>query len=200
MGVEEHGTGHVSGLPTVDLGGLDIPRPGNMKYKYDWVPTAIRDTMTPVDAYPPGRFRHQLSGFNPEKIGPNSFHSMNLKYVAARVFEQIDVYDVGALDTAVARLRAQGLDATKVGDDKIDFGDGQGPIDRHPQHVGHAHGSRLALAPRLARLGRVDRPPTRCRYVVSTVGHSTRCLAVPTPDPCAIRMTASYWSRHRSCS
>lgn len=54
---------------------------------------------------------------------------MNLKYVAARVIEQIDVYDIGALDTAVARLRAQGLDATKVGDDKIDFGDGQGPID-----------------------------------------------------------------------
>ena len=51
---------------------------------------------------------------------------MNLKYIAARVFEQIDVFGPSALDQAVAMLQEQGFDATKVGDDKIDFNDGQG--------------------------------------------------------------------------
>ena len=54
---------------------------------------------------------------------------MNLKYIAARVFEQIDVFGPGALDQAVAQLRELGFDAIKVTDDKIDFNDGQGPID-----------------------------------------------------------------------
>ena len=101
----------------------------SVQYKYDWVPTAVKDALGSLDSYTPGKYRSQLSGFNPDKIGPNHASSMDRKYIVARVFEQIDVQDPDALNRAVAVLKEQGWDATIVGRDKIDFNDGIGPID-----------------------------------------------------------------------
>jgi hypothetical protein len=54
---------------------------------------------------------------------------MNLKHVSARIFDQLDVNDPQALATAITGLNQRGFNATAVGTDKIDFNDGQGPID-----------------------------------------------------------------------
>ena len=54
---------------------------------------------------------------------------MNLKYVAARIFEQINVTGLDPVAEAIAVFNEVGIPATQAGDDKIDFGDGQGPID-----------------------------------------------------------------------
>ncbi len=109
--------------------GLSTTALSNVQYKYDWVPTAVMENLASLDAYKPDQYRQQLSGFNHDKIGPNHTSSMNMKYIAARVFEQIDVNDSDALDKAIALLKEQGWDAKMVGKDKIDFNDGQGPID-----------------------------------------------------------------------
>ena len=109
--------------------GLALSGSTNVQYRYSWVPATVRENLMPLDAYKPGQYRYQLSGFSHDKIGPNHASSMNKKYIAARVFEQIDVHHPEALNMAVAVLKAQGWDATIVGKDKIDFNDGLGPVD-----------------------------------------------------------------------
>jgi hypothetical protein len=101
----------------------------NVNYKFDWIPTALVEILAPPDGYTPGAHRSQLTGFNHDKISPGHSSSMNLKYVSARVFEQINVNDSDAVTQAVARLNEQGFNATAVGNDKIDFNDGQAPVD-----------------------------------------------------------------------
>ena len=54
---------------------------------------------------------------------------MNRKYISARVFEQINVNDPSALANAVGQLNALGFNAVAVGRDKIDYNDGQPPVD-----------------------------------------------------------------------
>ena len=126
--IEQYATAHITGESTVDVGDVSIALPGT-KYEYEWVPNAVVEALPTLEAYSPGAYRHQLAGFAHDKLDPTHVHSMNLKYIAARVFEQVDVYGPGALDQAVAGLRELGFDATKAGDDKIDFNDGQGPVD-----------------------------------------------------------------------
>ena len=98
-------------------------------YRFEWIPAAVAEILEPPQGYTPGPHRDQLTGFNHSKIGPGHTSTMNLKYVSARIFEQIDVNDPQALATAITRLNELGFDATAVGADKIDFNDGQGPID-----------------------------------------------------------------------
>jgi hypothetical protein len=81
---------------------------------------------TAVSEYTPGPYRHQLIGFTPAKFDPSHPEGMYTKMIAARVFENIDVYSPNAVDEAVRQLNAQGIPAKKVGSvgDVIDFGNG----------------------------------------------------------------------------
>ncbi len=79
--------------------------------------------------YRAGAFRHQLEGFNHDKFDPAHAEGMTLKMIAARVFEQFDVYSDAAIDDVVKAFNDLGIPATKIGFDKIDFGNGEGPVD-----------------------------------------------------------------------
>lgn len=79
--------------------------------------------------YKAGPYRDQLEGFNHAKLNPSHPDAMTLKYIAARVFEQIDVYSATALDDAVKAFNEAGVPARRVEPDRIDFGNGEGPID-----------------------------------------------------------------------
>jgi hypothetical protein len=79
--------------------------------------------------YAAGPYRHQLEGFNAAKFDPSHPEGMTLKMIAARVFEQFDVYSATAIDDVVQAFNELGIPATKVGIDQIDFGNGEGPID-----------------------------------------------------------------------
>lgn len=86
-------------------------------------------TQEVATGYTAGAFRHQLEGFNAAKFDPTHPEGMTLKMIAGRVFEQFDVYSDTAIDDVVQALNAAGVSATKIGTDKIDFGNGEGPVD-----------------------------------------------------------------------
>jgi hypothetical protein len=79
--------------------------------------------------YTAGPYRPQLEGFNSAKFDPSHPEGMTLKMIAARIFEQLDVYSPAAFDDAVQAFNDLGIPATKVGIDQIDFGNGEGPVD-----------------------------------------------------------------------
>jgi hypothetical protein len=89
----------------------------------------VAPTRVIESGYAAGAFRHQLEGFNPAKFDPAHGEGMTLKMIAARVFEQFDVYGETAIDDVVAAFNELGIPATKVGLDQIDFDNGEGPID-----------------------------------------------------------------------
>lgn len=97
--------------------------------KYEYISVAIPDRVVSSAGYQSGPYRDQLSGFDMSKVDPSHPDSMNLKYVAARIFEQINVQGLDPVAEAIAVFNEVGIPATQAGDDKIDFGDGQGPID-----------------------------------------------------------------------
>ena len=73
-----------------------------------------------------GEFRHMLAGFDFNKIEDPIHQTM--KYKAARIFQNYSPTpdNMGAV---IADLKTQGISATQLGMDKIDFNDGYGPID-----------------------------------------------------------------------
>jgi hypothetical protein len=76
-----------------------------------------------------GAYRGRLAGFDHRKIDdPSIRDAMTSKYVAARIFQDYPPMPE-SLPAIVDRLRAQGINATQTDFDKIDFGDGFGPID-----------------------------------------------------------------------
>ncbi len=76
-----------------------------------------------------GAHRAQLAGFDDRKIDdPSQRGAMTSKYVAARIFQDYPPMPE-SLPMVVERLKAQGINATQTDHDKIDFGDGYGPID-----------------------------------------------------------------------
>ena len=76
-----------------------------------------------------GAYRSKLAGFSHAKIDdPTIRDAMTSKYVAARIFQDYPPMPE-SLPAVVDRLRAQGINATQTDFDKIDFGDGYGPID-----------------------------------------------------------------------
>lgn len=79
--------------------------------------------------YQAGPYRHQLEGFNAAKFDPAHPEGMTLKMIAARIFEQFDVYAPNAIDDVVAAFNEAGIPASRNGIDQIDFGNGEGPID-----------------------------------------------------------------------
>jgi len=76
-----------------------------------------------------GAYRSTLAGFDHVKIDdPTIRGAMTSKYAAARIFQDYPPMPE-SLPAVVDRLRAQGINATQTDFDKIDFGDGYGPID-----------------------------------------------------------------------
>ena len=59
--------------------------------KYEYVSVAIPDRDVTSDGYVPGPFRDHMTGFNYDRLHPSHPDAMNMKYIAGRVFEQIDV-------------------------------------------------------------------------------------------------------------
>ncbi len=76
-----------------------------------------------------GQFRARLGGFDHNKLDdPTMAGAMTSKYKAARIFQDYDPKPE-SLPAVIEKLRAQGMNATQFGIDKIDFGDGYGQID-----------------------------------------------------------------------
>ncbi len=76
-----------------------------------------------------GAYRSMLAGFAHTKIDdPSIRDAMTSKYVAARIFQDYPPAPE-SIPMVVERLKAQGLNARQTDHDKIDFGDGFGPID-----------------------------------------------------------------------
>jgi hypothetical protein len=76
-----------------------------------------------------GAYRSSLAGFDFGKLDdPSQRGAMTSKYRAARVFQDYPPQPE-SLPAVVERLRAEGINATQTDIDKIDFGDGYGPID-----------------------------------------------------------------------
>lgn len=74
-------------------------------------------------------YRGMLAGFDHVKIdNPDIRDAMTSKYQASRIFQNFKPMPEN-LPAVVAELRAQGFNATQTDHDKIDFGDGYGPID-----------------------------------------------------------------------
>lgn len=76
-----------------------------------------------------GQYRSKLAGFDHRKMDdPTIKDAMTSKYVAARIFQDYPPMPE-SLPAVVDRLKAQGINAKQTDFDKIDFGDGYGPID-----------------------------------------------------------------------
>lgn len=76
-----------------------------------------------------GEHRGSLAGFDGNKIDdPSLPGARTMKYTAARIFQDFKPMPEN-LPAIIERLRAEGIQATQVSFDKIDFGDGFGPID-----------------------------------------------------------------------
>ena len=76
-----------------------------------------------------GAYRAKLAGFDFAKLDDPSMRGAGTsKYIAARIFQDFPPMPE-SLPGVVARLKAQGINAVQTDFDKIDFGDGYGPID-----------------------------------------------------------------------
>jgi hypothetical protein len=76
-----------------------------------------------------GAFRSRLAGFDFAKLDDPSLRgAMTSKYRAARIFQDYPPQPE-SLPAVIERLKAEGINAVQTDFDKIDFGDGFGPID-----------------------------------------------------------------------
>jgi hypothetical protein len=107
-------SGLLGGTGTTGTGAAPTPRAG------------ARAAENPTSA---GAYRSKLAGFAHAKIDdPSIRDAMTSKYVAARIFQDYPPAPE-SIPMVVERLKAQGLNAKQTDHDKIDFGDGFGPID-----------------------------------------------------------------------
>ena len=84
---------------------------------------------TPDFTKEPGQYRMMLAGFDHNKMdNPSMQGAGTVKYQAARIFQNYAPMPE-SLPAVIADLKAQGINATQVSFDKIDFNDGYGPID-----------------------------------------------------------------------
>jgi hypothetical protein len=90
---------------------------------------ALAKAADPTSTVSTGAYRSKLAGFAHNKIDdPTIRDAMTSKYIAARIFQDYPPMPE-SLPAVVDRLKAQGINATQTDFDKIDFGDGYGPID-----------------------------------------------------------------------
>jgi hypothetical protein len=84
---------------------------------------------TPDPSKATGQYRMMLAGFDHNKLdNPSMQGAGTIKYQAARIFQNYAPMPE-SLPAVIADLKAQGVNATQIGIDKIDFNDGYGPID-----------------------------------------------------------------------
>lgn len=127
--------GPTSGASVLTPSGTTPPTGGWRDYVFgrstsgNYAGVMVAPTRDVPAGYAAGPYRHQLEGFNAAKFDPSHPEGMTLKMIAARVFEQFDVYSATAIDDVVQAFNDVGIPATKVGIDQIDFGNGEGPID-----------------------------------------------------------------------
>jgi hypothetical protein len=89
-------------------------------------PTHTNGPSTPAPATQSAQYA--MPGWDQTKWA-NPEHN-TIKYQAGRIFSQFDPNAIRQNPAPrLAALKAAGINATMVGDDKIDFGDGYGPID-----------------------------------------------------------------------
>jgi hypothetical protein len=90
---------------------------------------ALATAADPTSTVSTGAYRSKLAGFAHNKIDdPTIRDAMTSKYIAARIFQDYPPMPE-SLPAVVDRLKAQGINAKQTDFDKIDFGDGYGPID-----------------------------------------------------------------------
>jgi hypothetical protein len=90
---------------------------------------ALAGTTAQASPVATGAFRSSLAGFDFEKLdNPGARGAGTSKYIAARIFQDYPPQPE-SLPAVVERLQAQGIKAVQTDHDKIDFGDGYGPID-----------------------------------------------------------------------
>ncbi|MGE4084373.1 MAG: hypothetical protein AB7H93_15335 [Vicinamibacterales bacterium] len=76
-----------------------------------------------------GSYRSSLAGFDARKVDdPSIRDAMTSKYRAARIFQDYPPQPE-SIPAVIERLKAEGINAVQTDIDKIDFGDGYGPID-----------------------------------------------------------------------
>lgn len=76
-----------------------------------------------------GAYRSSLAGFDFRKMDdPSIRDAMTSKYRAARIFQDYPPQPA-SIPLVIDRLKAEGINAVQTDFDKIDFGDGYGPID-----------------------------------------------------------------------
>lgn len=86
-------------------------------------------TTNTTESLSTGMHRSYLAGFDSAKIDNPSLPGADTsKYRAARVFQDYPPQRE-SLPAVIARLQAQGINARQADHDKIDFGDGFGPVD-----------------------------------------------------------------------
>jgi hypothetical protein len=91
--------------------------------------SGLLETTQPVPSASAGAYRSMLAGFDFGKLdNPNGPGGGTSKYRAARIFQDYPPKPE-SIPLVIDRLRAQGINATQTDIDKIDFGDGYGPID-----------------------------------------------------------------------
>ena len=91
--------------------------------------TAVPGSLAKDPEVQTGAYRSRLAGFDFAKLdNPTMPGGGTSKYHAARIFQDYPPMPE-SLPAVVDRLRAQGINATQTDFDKIDFGDGYGPID-----------------------------------------------------------------------
>lgn len=83
----------------------------------------------PAASVAAGAYRSMLAGFDFTKLeNPTMPGGNTSKYKAARIFQDYPPRPE-SIPAVIDRLRADGVNATQTDIDKIDFGDGYGPID-----------------------------------------------------------------------
>jgi len=76
-----------------------------------------------------GSYRSSLAGFDFGKLDdPSIRDAMTSKYRAGRIFQDYPPRPE-SIPAVIERLKAEGINAVQTDIDKIDFGDGYGPID-----------------------------------------------------------------------
>jgi hypothetical protein len=76
-----------------------------------------------------GAYRASLAGFDFAKLDDPSLRGATTsKYKAARIFQDYPPKPE-SLPAVIERLKAEGINAVQTDIDKVDFGDGYGPID-----------------------------------------------------------------------
>ncbi len=110
----------------VDLGSVASGLPSDARGPTTGIPNLAQKVATPLSATTSTAHGGVLPGWDATKWDDPTHNSV--KYVAGRIFSNHAATNAG-LDEAWPEILAAFPNASRIGSDKIDFGDGNGPID-----------------------------------------------------------------------